>query len=243
MSRIEPPVGGTTDPRVLLAATNNAAWCTSMCRAHGLEPHQDRQRWWSTSRTPLYYPDVVTLDPALSIGDVLAEVDTSTGCSVKDSFATLDLTAAGFHELFEADWIHRPALGAAGRIDGAVSGWRAEVVKDEHGLQQWIRGWGEDGGRLFMPALLHDSDVRLVRMVEGDQTVGVAALNRSPGAVGVSNLACTRARAEQVWQLIAGVASALFPAQDLVGYEQGQDLVAARAAGFSQVGPLRVWGV
>jgi hypothetical protein len=28
---------------------------------------------------------------------------------VKDSFAALDLTSAGFVELFAAQWIHRPA--------------------------------------------------------------------------------------------------------------------------------------
>ncbi|MFF0288669.1 hypothetical protein [Streptomyces sp. NPDC005262] len=36
-------------------------------------------------------------------------VTTVPGASMKDSFADLDLTEAGFHVLFEAQWIHRPA--------------------------------------------------------------------------------------------------------------------------------------
>jgi hypothetical protein len=45
----------------------------------------------------------VTLDPAATAADVLPFVDGSAGCSVKDSFATLELP--GFSVLFEARWI------------------------------------------------------------------------------------------------------------------------------------------
>jgi hypothetical protein len=39
-------------------------------------------------RTPPYYPDAVTLLPDVSIEQVLSGIDTSEGCSVKDSFAS-----------------------------------------------------------------------------------------------------------------------------------------------------------
>jgi len=35
--------------------------------------------------------------------------------------------------------------------------------------------------------------------------------------------------------------AALRPGLPIVGYEQGKDLAAARAAGFRVLGPLRIW--
>jgi hypothetical protein len=81
------------------AVAENAAWCATVCGGGRWGP----RAWTSPFRTPEYYPDAVTLDPAATAADVLPYVDGSAGCSVKDSFATLDL--AGFTVLFEATWI------------------------------------------------------------------------------------------------------------------------------------------
>ena len=70
--------------RAELAVAENTAWC-------GRGP---------AARTPEYYPDAVTLDPAATAADVLPFIDGSARCSVKDSFATLELP--GFSVLFEA---------------------------------------------------------------------------------------------------------------------------------------------
>ncbi|WP_233611804.1 hypothetical protein [Amycolatopsis sp. WAC 01376] len=51
----------------------------------------------------------MTLTPEATVSEVLAGIDTSPGCSVKDSFACLDLSQAGFEVLFEATWITRTA--------------------------------------------------------------------------------------------------------------------------------------
>jgi hypothetical protein len=81
-----------------LAVAENAAWCDLVCGG------QFRARaWTSPRRTPPYYPDAVTLAPDATAADILPFVDGSAGCSVKDSFATLDLP--GFSVLFEATWI------------------------------------------------------------------------------------------------------------------------------------------
>ncbi|RSD22124.1 hypothetical protein [Amycolatopsis eburnea] len=76
----------------------NASWCDLVW------PGQFRPRaWTSATRTPEYYPDAVTLSPDATAADVLPFIDGSAGCSVKDSFATLDLP--GFSVLFEATWL------------------------------------------------------------------------------------------------------------------------------------------
>src|SRR3954462_805415 len=95
------------------AARNNAEWCDLVCRTHGIETAFSDRAWVALRRSPRSYPDAVTLSPLPSVGDVLSRIDTSAGCSVKDSFATLDLAEDGFRVLFEAEWIHRPAAAPA----------------------------------------------------------------------------------------------------------------------------------
>jgi hypothetical protein len=92
-----------------------------------------------------------------SIGPaLLARIDTSAGCSIKDSFASLDMTAYGFRVLFDAQWIlHR---GTA--IPPIRDGSRWEVVRDGDGLAAWERAWrGNDGppGVFRTEILDHDS--------------------------------------------------------------------------------------
>lgn len=76
------------------AARNNAEWCDAVCRAHGLAGEFSPQAWTSKLRTPLRYPDAVALTAAASAAEILPRVDASAGCSIKDSFACLDLTTA-----------------------------------------------------------------------------------------------------------------------------------------------------
>ncbi|MGK3205264.1 hypothetical protein [Amycolatopsis sp. MEPSY49] len=84
--------------RAELAVAENAAWCDLVCGGRF-----GRRAWTSRTRTPEYYPDAVTLTPDAMAADVLPFVDGSAGCSVKDSFATLELP--GFSLLFEATWL------------------------------------------------------------------------------------------------------------------------------------------
>jgi cobalt-zinc-cadmium efflux system protein len=61
--------------------------------------------WTTPSRTPPYYPDAVTLSPDADAYEVLARVDGSDGCSVKDSWATLDLSIEDFARLVVGEWL------------------------------------------------------------------------------------------------------------------------------------------
>jgi hypothetical protein len=59
--------------------------------------------------------------------------------------------------------------------------------------------------------------------------------------VGVSNVFGDAAADPMTWRSIATVLGDAFPGVALVGYEVGDSLLAARNAGFKELGPLRVW--
>lgn len=223
------------------AARNNADWCASVSRSHGIPGTFGKTAWWSSRRTPPYYPDAVTLHHDTVPADFLAEIDTtSPGCSVKDSFATLDLTSSGFVELFDAQWIHRPA----GLPAPATSALRTERVSTAGRLRDWQDAWhgGDAAPDVFRPALLDDPSVRVLAVHDGEEISGGAVLNRSAGLVGLSNLfAVSSGDAAAIWSSAIAAAARHFPGLPLVGYEHGDDLAHAQAGGFTALGTLRVW--
>ncbi|MET8504043.1 hypothetical protein ABZV60_05240 [Streptomyces sp. NPDC004787] len=224
------------------AVRNNADWCAVMCRAHGLTGTFGPRAWTSPGRTPLYYPDAVTLTEDATAADLLPAIDrTAPGASVKDSHARLDLSAEGFRLLFEAQWIHHPAPAALPASDAVPEGWR-RVGTEDH-LAAWALAWSggdADEAALFRPELLADPTTTIVAGHAADgRVVGGAVLTESAGVTGVSNLFTTDGvPAAQAWSAALATASAALP---VVGYESGEDLDAALAAGFAPLGPLRVW--
>jgi hypothetical protein len=72
--------------------------------------------------------------------------------------------------------------------------------------------------------------------------VGSARVNRSADEIGVSNVSADAGTAEaDLWRWLVAVVGDRYPGLDVVGYESGSMLDAARAAGFSAIGPLRIW--
>ena len=224
------------DP-VEVAARNNAAWCDSLCRTHGVNGVFGVDHWASAVRTPQLYPDAITLTRDASAGALLRSVDRSSGCSVKDSFANLDLTPAGFRVLFDAQWIQRaPALPPA--RDHAT--W--SVVGTGEDLAAWERGRCDGGAApdTFAAALLEvDAVIVFGERAERGFGAGVIA-NRSDGVVGISNF-FARADRARAWEQCVATVSHAFPDTPIVGYETGTDLEQARRQGFEMLGPLRVW--
>ncbi|MEV6751207.1 hypothetical protein [Streptomyces sp. NPDC051214] len=230
------------------AARNNAEWCDAVCRAHGVPGEFGAGVWSSARRTPPLYPDAVSLTPGIAPDDLLARIDTaSPGCSVKDSFACLDLEPWGFEVLFEAQWIHRPA-GAAPVGHPAVS-W--EPLKSADALPVWESAWndGEGGLGLFRPELLAgDTTSGDTVFLAGTSTDGVivagAVASRSASVIGVSNLFAvgdaTRGEAA-AWAGCLTEIDRLWPGLPVVGYESGASLDIAVGQGFTPVGPLRIW--
>ena len=227
-----------TDP-VALAAGNNAVWCSIVCETQGMRGTFDADAWTCATRAPEFYPDAVTLRRGVDAESLLARIDRTSGASVKDSFADLDLSAAGFDLLFDASWIRHPARRAprSARDDR----WR--VIRDPAALLEWETAWldGESGPRNFRPSLLEREDVAILAIPAANGAVSTAILNVTGSVVGLSNVVTGDDGAAGTLSVALDAASSLYPGLDLVGYEQGSLLDAARQAGFELIGPLRVW--
>ncbi|MFH8484146.1 hypothetical protein [Streptomyces longisporoflavus] len=227
---------------VRAAARNNAEWCDAVCRAHGLAGEFGEGTWSSTRRTPPLYPDAVSLTPQASAADLAARIDTaSPGCSVKDSFACLDLEPLGFEVLFEAQWICREA----GRTAPVTTALRWETLRSAASLPAWEKAWndGEEGNGLFRPELLDGDSTFLAARSEGRIVAGAIA-TRGASVVGVSNLFATGDAPdaeESAWAGVLTEVTGLWPGLPVVGYESGESLDAAVRQGFTPIGPLRVW--
>jgi hypothetical protein len=220
---------------VTAAARNNAEWCDAVCRTHGLRGVFARDAWTSPRRTPPLYPDAVTLTASADPGEIVEAIDASPGVGVKDSFACLDLSAQGFDVLFEAEWIHREASAEARPSD-----W--QLVRDAAALERWETAWaGDEGPRgLFRTELLGDANV-LILGVDRNGVVAAGAILSRTEVVGVSNLFAADGDLDAAWAACLAAAAEHAPGAPLVGYEVGDDLAAAHAAGFTSIGPLRVW--
>ena len=70
---------------------------------------------------------------------------------------------------------------------------------------------------------------------------GGAIANQSDRVVGLSNIFGPAGQALGTFAGAVAMAGQVFAGLPLVGYESGADLAAAQSAGFSAIGPLRVW--
>jgi hypothetical protein len=222
------------DSRAVAAARNNAEWCDLVCRTHGIDTTFEPDLWVAHRRSPPLYPDAVTLTDRVSAGDVVRRVDSSTGCSVKDSFASVDLSLEAFGLLFDAEWIYREPADHPAVVP---AGWNIVQTPDE--LRTWAAAHG--GGEVFRPALVSDPAVAIVAAYDGEDLVAGAIGNRSASVVGVSNLFTVTGDEERAWAGAIAAISAHFPGLPLVGYEGEAGLPAAHRTGFVSVGQLRVW--
>ena len=238
------------DTRVAIAAMDNARWCHRVCAVNGIATRFDADAWTSPIRTPEMYPDAVTLRSDVAPGDLLARIDPAAGASVKDSFAALDLTAAGFDILFDATWIARAprrTTGATAAAEPTGRRWETVVGPDE--LLAWSRVHG--AGATFGPALLDDPAVTILAGRDEDGRLWAGAIATAfDAAVGISNVFAVPAEPADdddpvafatAFQGATTAIAARHPDRLIVGYEAGDSVMAARAAGFEAIGPLRVW--
>jgi hypothetical protein len=231
------------------AVLNSVHWYEQMFAAHGLAGGSDGRVWVARGPVPPFHSHLVVAVPSVDEAeiDAWARQLPPGGWSMKDSFARLALASRGYTCLFEADWIWRdPGPSAPGLARRRLAWTR---VATPPALAAWERAWSGDARneagavvtRQFPDALLASPDhVFFAGSTDGRVVAGGIA-NRSPGAVGLSNVFAPPEAADETWgALVDGIAAA-FPRTPIVGYERGADLDRARAAGFEPVGPLRVW--
>lgn len=224
-----------------LAAANNAAWCDIVCRTHAVAGSFDQDAWTSRTRMPPFYPDAVTLVPEVSAPDLLARIDNSPGCSIKDSFASLDLTPFGFVVLFDAQWIVRRT--AAVRPSSADLLWG--VVSDPESFVLWEQAWrGQDGpADVLRCDLVHQDAVTVLAGRDGGEIVAGAVLSRSLEVIGITNFFSNIGSAAANWAGCLGYIDVVRPGAVLVAYDVAQAPApeGVRLDAFEPAGALRVW--
>lgn len=231
--------------RARRAAHNNARWCNAVCNAHGGDTAFGASAWFNRRPSPPYYPNLVTLDPHAFGVPELAAIPPEGELAVKDSFARLDLGNLDFAPLFDAQWIWREPQPAA--PSAPCLNW--SMAPDEAALAAWEAAWwrgvqeGPPPLRLFPPSLLEKPGLAFLLGRRPDGTlIGGAALLKGDGVAGLACVFLPQGEERAlVYAELLQAAQGLCPEDALVGYESGEDLRLAEEAGFSSVGPLRVW--
>jgi hypothetical protein len=218
------------------AVINNARWCDAVCRSHGY-PGEFTGRLWISARHALpFYPNAITLSPDVTAAEAANGRDPSRPYSIKDSFARLDLASHGLTPLFDATWIAVPA--PAGGDDPS---W--DAVTDPGELVRWEASWagGGEAVGLFQKALLDDPDCAVLACRRDGAQVGGAIAYTAGGVTGISNVFKSGIADGPLWAGAVRAIARARPGLPIVGYERGEDLAAARRAGFTVLGPLRIW--
>jgi hypothetical protein len=224
------------DALLRAAVINNARWCDAVCRSHGYPGEFGGRLWSSAGHALPFYPNAITLSPDVTAAEATAGQDPSRPFAIKDSFARLDLASHGLTPLFATTWIAVPAPAG-----GDALSW--DVVANPGDLVRWEAAWaggGEVTG-LFRPALLDDPDCAVLACRRDGAQVGGAIAYTAGGVTGISNVFKSEIADGPLWAGAVRTIARVRPGLPIVGYERGEDLAAARRAGFTVLGSLRVW--
>jgi hypothetical protein len=221
------------DPRLRAAVDASLCWYDAVFAAHGIATSISEGVWRCHAAPPPLHSAAVLAEPDARGDAVLRAVDPWPTCSVADPFAATDLSAEGMDLLFEASWLHRPPTGAPQRTDR----WRVVRTADE--LSAWNAR--HDTAEVLLPALLDRSGFCFLARDDLDDPSGGAALLLGTGVVLLNNVFAATGSAPVDWADLIAAVEAVFPRRAVVGYEHGEDLEDALAAGCAAVGIHRVW--
>jgi hypothetical protein len=203
-----------------------------VCFAHGTVGRFLVHTWVNAEPVPRFYPNVVTLTPGeADVAEqrqavrILQKSHLPGRWAVKDSFKTLDIARLGFEVLLEGNWIRKAQPKAATMVSGL----------------SWERVKG--GSAEFPAALFSDHNFAMFSAKRNGTVVAGGTFYRADGVVGLSNVVAEFDDEPAVWRDLASLAAATFPGFPLVGYESGDELKAAKKAGYEVGDPLRVWVV
>ncbi|WP_299968783.1 hypothetical protein [uncultured Roseobacter sp.] len=218
-----------------VAAGNNADLCAAIMTAHGLRFERDASAFLCLDAPPPYYPNMITLDPAIPLAYQRKAMEVA---SVKDSFSSLDGAALGLQLLFEASWIWSEP-----KAHTMPAGWHRISTTAE--LSAWHSAWRGDGAAstpvIFPPACLNNPDLAFLARASGTRIQAGCIANLSEDAVGLSNVFSGAPDDGRLYPEALAAASTVGQGRPVAGYECGEDLDAARVAGFRDIGHLRVW--
>lgn len=221
------------DWRLLAAIEASRRWYEMTFALHGKRFRQRDDIWVAQDEPPAFHSSALTLSPSLDPEVVAAVAARPNDHSVADTFADVALEQRGYTVFFEATWVHasRPR-----RPTARPTGWT--VLDTVAALEVWSTAHDYVGVLPAAVLALPEVEV-LARYSNGQMTAG-AVLHVGGPAVGLSNVWALSDR-ELDWADVLAASWSLHPDDDLVGYERGDDLSGALAAGFIGVGAHRVW--
>ena len=235
----------TLRTKAKIAANNNADLCAAIMAAHGLRTTRTTAAYLCIDDPLPYYPKMVTLDEQASaeVMSRLQHSDAQDIRTIKDSFSCLDAKILGMKTLFEASWIWHDAIAQDLPPNYLPPNWiQIQTAKQ---LANWHQAWGGDNPTervIFPPACLNDANLTFLARLSGTEIHAGCIANLSKDAIGLSNVFSQHPNDTHLYQEALAAVSAMGGPRPVVGYESGQDLVAARASGFQEVGRLRVLG-
>jgi hypothetical protein len=220
------------DPRLRAAVEASRQWYDDVFALHEI-PVLVEDGLWSALGPPLtWHSAAKTLEPGVESGRVLRAVAALEHCAVADSFADLDLAPHGFEVLIEATWLHRPPDDGAGAWP---DGWWVVAGPDD--LSEWVTA--HDYAGVLTPAVLAHPRIRVLGCRRDGRLVGGAVTHDGDGALGLSN-GWGSGELTASTDVLAAV-SALHSGRAMVDYAGGEERDAMVAAGFTPLGPHRVW--
>jgi hypothetical protein len=222
------------DPRLRAAVDTSLAWYRELFALHAIPTQVDDGLWWSLGPPPPWHSGVKTTEPNVGVDRVLAVHRCGT---VADSFGDVDLAPFGFTVLLDAVWALHPPLEEP-PTPGLPHGWT--VVLDTGLLAQWSRA--HDYAGVLLPAVLDRPSFTVLARHHNGALAGGAVVHHSgrPGVVGLSN-SWSATSTEVDHAEVLAVVGALHPGSSVTGFAEGADLDAMVAAGYTALGPQRVW--
>jgi len=221
------------DPRLRAAVDASRHWYDDVFGLHGIPVRVEDGLWTADGRPPPYHSAAKTLEPGVESARVQSAVDGFEHCAVADSFGDLELASYGFEVVIDATWVHREPLPTP--AEELPHGW--SVVRDPETLAAWSEVHDYTG---VLPAPVLDRDAfHILACRRGGRLVGGAVTHDGGGSLGLSNSWGVGLLTES--DEVLTVVSVLHPGRALTDYAHGAELEAMVAAGFTPLGPQRVW--
>jgi hypothetical protein len=220
------------DPRLRAAVDASVSWYEELFAVHGVDHTVADGIWCALGPPPPLHSAAKSVHPGASSDRALAAAAAFEHCSIADSFASLKLP--GFELLFQARWLfHDPPASYTSR---PPLGW--EPVRSAAELAVWTAQHDTTG--VLLPAVLTRPGFTVFGRRSTDGFQAGAVLHACSGVVSLSNVWAAPGQ-DAEWPSLVRLVAAVHPGLAVTGYERGDDLVQARDAGFSDVGPHLVW--